>query len=151
MTQVNGIPQLQLRRVNPFQGLMVDTAAWQDDHEYHRNQIRLHHLALHGWGIVQGLEVRISDADNALVIESGVAIDPSGNFVIANHPTPFRLENREAVTLYLILQFREVLAGPSQLGIDGVGPPTRVVEAYQIQQRDRLPSEACLELARVDF
>src|SRR5207253_4544834 len=56
-----------------------------------------------------------------------------------------------AVRLYLILQFREVLAGPSQLGIDGVGPPTRVVEAYQIQQRDRLPSEACLELARVDF
>jgi hypothetical protein len=151
MTQVNGIPQLQLRRVNPFQGLMIDAAAWQDAHEYHRNQVRLHHLALHGWGIVQGLEVRLADGDNALVIEPGVAIDPSGNFVIANHPTPFRLEHREAVTLYLILQFREVLAGPSQLGIDGVGPPTRVVEAYQIQQRDRLPNEACLELARVDF
>jgi hypothetical protein len=151
MTQVNGIPQLQLRRVNPFQGLMIDATVWQDAHEYHRNQIRLHHLLLHGWGIVQGLDVRLADADNTLLIEAGLAIDPSGNFVIVNHDTPFRVEHRESVALYLVLQFREVLSGSSQLGIDGVGPPTRVIEAFQIQQRDRLPNEACLELARVDF
>src|SRR5260370_8814954 len=122
MTQVNGISQLQLRRVAPFQGLMIDAAAWQAAHEYRRNQVRLHHLALHGWGIVQGLEVRLGDGDNTLVIESGVAIDPSGNFVIANHPTPFRLEPRESVTLYLILHFREVLAGPTHLAIHSLAP-----------------------------
>src|SRR5438094_1555961 len=151
MTQVNGISQLQLRRVNSFQGLMIDAAVWQDAHEYHRNQMRLHHLALHGWGVVQGLEVQLAETANSLLIEPGVAIDPSGNFVIANNATPFQLEHRESVTLYLVLQFREVLSGVSQLGIDGAGPPTRIVEAYQIQQRDRLPSEPCLELARIDF
>lgn len=151
MTQVNGIPQLQLRRVNPFQGLMIDATVWQDAHEYHRNQIRLHHLSLHGWGIVQGLEIRIGEGSNTLLIESGLAIDPSGNFVIVNYDTPFQVAHREAATLYLVLQFREVLSGPSQLGIEGVGPPTRIVEAFQIQQRDRLPNEACLELARIDF
>ena len=62
-----------------------------------------------------------------------MAIDPSGNFVIVNQPTPFRIENRESATLYLILQFREVLTGPTQLGIEGVGPPTRIAEVYQIQ------------------
>ena len=44
MTQTNGIPQLQFRRVNPFQGLMIDAGVWLDAHEYHRNQMRLHHL-----------------------------------------------------------------------------------------------------------
>jgi hypothetical protein len=150
MTQTNGIPQLQFRRVNPYQGLMIDAAVWQDAHEYHRNQMRLHHLALHGWGIVQGLEIDVA-ADNALTIRPGVAIDPNGNFVIVNQATPFHVETREAGAVYLVLQFREVLTGPTQIGIEGMGPPTRIAEVYQIQQRERASEEPSIELARIDF
>src|SRR4029078_1236441 len=99
MTHSNGIPQLQFRRVNPFQGLMIDAPTWQDAHEYHRNQIRLHHLALHGWDIVQGLEILVGE-NNALTIQSGLAIDPNGNFVIVNQATPFHVDSDTVGTLY---------------------------------------------------
>ena len=46
----------QLRRVNPYPGLMIDADVWRDAHEYHRDVLRLHHLALHGWGI--GLRIQ---------------------------------------------------------------------------------------------
>src|SRR5919204_4322175 len=91
MTQLQAAPG-RFRRVNPYPGLMIDPDVWRDAHEYHRDQIRLHHLALHGWGIVQGLEVTlVGGSDNLLRISPGIAIDPGGNFVIVSDPQTYRL------------------------------------------------------------
>lgn len=141
----------QLRRINPFQGLMIDAAVWRDAHEYHRDHMRLHNLALHGWGIVNGLGISQEGRENTLLIEPGIGIDPAGNFIVVVEPHVHRIESRGAGTVYLVLQFREVPDGPTQSGLDGVGPRTHILEAYQVQERDRLPKDAYLELARVDY
>jgi hypothetical protein len=130
---------------------MIDADVWRDAHEYHRDQIKLHHLALHGWGIVQGLEVSLVDgSDNTLRISPGIGIDPSGSFIIVAESQTYRLMTRERGTVFLVLQFREVLAEPTTNGASP-GQPTRVLEAYRIQERDRLPNEPYIELARVEL
>src|SRR5262245_62306186 len=104
----------QFRRINPHAGLMIDANVWRDAHEYHREQLRLHHLALHGWGIVRGLDLRLVEgSDNTLQVDPGVAIDGGGNFVVVPQPQTYRIMSRETSTIYLVLQFREVPADPA--------------------------------------
>src|SRR5579884_1632213 len=106
MTTLQAAPA-HFRRVNPYPGLMIDPDVWRDAHEYHRDQLRLHHLALHGWGVVQGLDVSLVEGtENVLRIEPGIGIDPSGNFIIVSESQTYRLMTREAGTVYLVLQFR---------------------------------------------
>jgi len=51
-----------LRRPNFFSGRLLDAATLQDEQDYHRRKLRRHVLALHGCGIVNGLDVRIDES-----------------------------------------------------------------------------------------
>ena len=77
------IIKFQLKRVNPFQGLVIDADTWRDAHNYHRDQQRLHLLAFHRTGIVEGLEVTANNPpDLSVTIHPGMAVDPEGNAII---------------------------------------------------------------------
>jgi hypothetical protein len=145
------IKKIQLKRVNPFQGLVIDAETWQDAHNYHRDQQRLHVLAFHDTGIVSGLEVNaVNPPDYSVNINSGLAIDPDGNVIIMPEKQRYRLKTpSEKGTIYLIIQFREILSEPYQPPQGG--QPTRILEAYRIQERELLPSESYIELARLEF
>jgi hypothetical protein len=145
------IKKFQLKRVNPFQGLVIDADTWQDAHNYHRDQQRLHVLAFHDTGIVTGLEVSaVSPADYSVNINSGMAVDPDGNVVIVPQQQRYRLQTSNVKgAIYLIIQFREIPGEPFQPP-EG-GQPTRILEAYRIQERDFLPAEPYVELCRIDF
>jgi hypothetical protein len=144
------IIKFQLKRVNPFQGLVIDTDIWRDAHEYHRDQQRLHILAFHNIGIIAGLEVTASKkADLSVNIQPGMAVDPEGNIIIVSQAQHYQIQTSEKRTIFLIIQFREVSSEPYQPP-DG-GQPTRILEAYRIQEREKLPSEPHLELARINF
>lgn len=144
------ITSFQFKRVSPFDGLMIDAEAWRDAHTYHRDHQRLHVLAFHRMGVVRGLKVTAnSPADQSVVISPGMGVDPEGNVIILPQAHRHRLETRGKALIYLVIQFREVPTGPNQPP-EG-GQPTRVLEAYRIQERDKLPDEAYLELARVDY
>jgi hypothetical protein len=144
------ILKFKLKRVNPFQGLVIDSDTWRDAHEYHRDQQRLHLLAFHGVGIVDGLEIVANKPpDLSVMIHPGMAIDPQGNVIIVPEIQNYKIQNREKRTVYLIMQFREVPAEPYQ-PLNG-GQPTRIMEAYRIQERDTLPKEPYLELCRINF
>jgi len=72
------IIKFQLKRVNPFQGLVIDADIWRDAHNYHRDQQRLHVLTFHKTGIVEGLQVTANNpADLSVNIHPGTAIDPA--------------------------------------------------------------------------
>ena len=150
MTQTD-VGRVQLKRVNAFQGLMIDADVWRDAHEYHRSQLRLHQLALHGWGIAHGLEVTLGQDENSLVVSPGVAVDPQGNFIVVTDPYLHRLDARRPGPIYLVLQYSEVPSGPMQPPNDAYGQPTRIVEAYRIHQRDDTATEPRLELCRLTF
>lgn len=148
--ELNDIIRFQFKRVNPFEGLMVDADAWRDAHAYHRDHQRLHVLAFHPVGIVRGLEVVPSTPpDQSVVINPGMGVDTEGNVIIVAQELRHKLETRSKAQIYLIIQFREIPTGPNQPP-DG-GRPTRILEAYRIQERDRLPDEPHLELARIDY
>jgi len=144
------IIKFQLKRVNPFQGLVIDSDAWRDAHSYHRDQQRLHMLAFHNIGIIAGLEVTANNPpDLSLNIHPGMAVDPEGNIIIVSQIQRYRIQTREKGIIYLTIQFREVPAEPYQPP-EG-GQPTRILEAYRIQEGEKLPAEPYLELARIDF
>src|SRR5262245_60775193 len=83
----NSVPRVQLKRVNPFMGLMIDAQTWSDSHDYHRQAEQAHALALHGWGIASGLEVDAAEpADRSVWIRPGVALDPEGRLIIVAQP-----------------------------------------------------------------
>jgi hypothetical protein len=145
----NSVPRIQLKRVNPFMGLMIDAQTWLDSHDYHRYAEQAHSLALHGWGIVSGLEVDATDpTDRAVWIRPGVAIDPEGkaDYRRAALPLPDR-HPRERSSLPGLL-FREIPSDPMLSIEDGSERPSRLLEAYAIYERDRLPDQPHIELAR---
>jgi len=144
------IIKFQLKRVNPFQGLVIDADTWRDAHSYHRDQQRLHMLAFHKIGIVGGLEVTANNPpDLSVNIQPGMATDPEGNVIIVSQAQRYRIQICKKGIIYLIIQFREVPSEPYQPP-EG-GQPTRILEAYRIQEREKLPNEPYLELARIDF
>lgn len=144
------ILKIKLKRVNPFQGLVIDSDTWRDAHEYHRDQQRLHVLAFHSVGIVDGLEIVANKPpDLSVIIHPGMAVDPQGNVIIVPETQNYKIQTREKRTIYLIMQFREVPAEPYQP--PNGGQPTRIMEAYRIQERDTLPKEPYLELCRINF
>ncbi|HEY79309.1 MAG TPA: DUF4159 domain-containing protein [Dehalococcoidia bacterium] len=144
------IIKFQLKRINPFPGLTIDADMWQEAHSYHRDQQRLHILAFHDVGIIEGLEVIANDPpDLSVMIQPGVAVDPEGNIIIVSQPQHYQLKKSNKGTIYLVIQFREVPAGPYQPA-EG-GQATRILEAYRIQETEKLPDEPHLELARIDL
>ena len=97
--------KFQLKRVKPFQGLVIDVDTWHDAHNYHREQLRLHYLAFHNVGIVNGLEVTAnSPADLSVMIHPGVAIDPDGNIIIVPQAQRYNLQTQQkGVTLIWLM------------------------------------------------
>ena len=78
------------RRNNFFSGRLLTAADLQLEQNYFREKQRLHNRALHGFGIVSGLEV--SRRRDKLVITAGLALDCEGNEIVVpethSHPLP---------------------------------------------------------------
>jgi hypothetical protein len=129
---------------------MIDAQTWGDSHDYHRMAAQAHLLTLHGWGIVAGLEVDAADPpDRSVWIRPGVAVDPDGRLIMVAQPFRYQITTTDAGLVYLVLVFREI---PTQNAIsveDGSEKPSRLLEAYAIYERDRLPDQAHVELARI--
>lgn len=78
-----GQPDEVIARPQFFAGQLLDAADLEAVVVYTREKLRRHNRALHGMGIVHGLNVRVegtSDAPHARVhVDPGYAIDPCGN------------------------------------------------------------------------
>lgn len=72
-----------LRRLNPFEGLCLTAQDLHDDQLYHRRALHRHALFLHGFGIVQGLQVELEQRKKkyTAVIKSGYGITREGQGV----------------------------------------------------------------------
>ena len=149
---LEGIARFQTVRVNPFEGLIVDAATWGDAHGYHRDQQRLHALTSHGEGIVAGLRVCAHNPpDMSVTIWPGVAVDGEGNAIVVAQPQRYYLQARREGVAYLVIQFREIPLGEGGRPAESLDGASRIREAYRIQQRDSLPTEPYVELARVQL
>ncbi|HEX9990212.1 MAG TPA: DUF4159 domain-containing protein [Chloroflexia bacterium] len=150
----NAVPRVTLKRVNPFMGLMIDAPTWTDAHEYHRQASQAHSLAMHGWGIVSGLEVDAAEpADRSVWIRPGVALDPEGRIIIAAQPFRYQINTQEAGLIYLVLMYRDIESTTDRaISIeDGREYASRMLDAYAIFERDQLPDQPHVELARIQL
>jgi hypothetical protein len=144
------LSKLHLKKVNPFQGLVIDADTWHDAHNYHVNQHKLHLMVFHKTGIIEGLRVVGNHPpDFNVSIEPGVAVDSEGNTIVVTQTQNYQIQTRKKKTIYLIIQFREIPTEPYQPP-EG-GQATRIIDGYRIREVEQLPDESYLELARIDI
>jgi hypothetical protein len=70
-------------RVSYYTGKLLTARDFSEEQRYHIDKRRLHHMALHGWGVVCGLKVKPHPLPKCprLVVEAGLAIDQCGREV----------------------------------------------------------------------
>jgi hypothetical protein len=142
---VEDLSPFGLQRVAVHDGLAIDAATWTAAHLYHQTSQRLHARALHGWGIVSGLNVLSTNPPSrSLLVQPGVALDRDGNAITLPRPLRLDIKQAQAATVCVVLRFAEVSLEPDQNG-----SPGRVAESFQLLEcvPPLLPGD--LELARV--
>jgi hypothetical protein len=149
----------ELSRLRYFHGQPLGALDLRREQAYHLEKDRLRNRLLHGWGIVCGLEVTVTEKEpcrpgedptlTEVIVLPGAALDCLGNEVVVRHPRPVFVadllgeEERERLhkqpgTVHLTLCYREVLADPMRpMLAHGCEPAPgceygRVVETYQI-------------------
>lgn len=72
-----------LRRLNPFVGLALTQDDLRDEQLYHRRSLHRHSLFLHGYGVVQGLQVELEQRKKkyTAVVKAGYGITREGQGV----------------------------------------------------------------------
>lgn len=79
-----------LSRLNPFEGLCLTSQDLLDEQTYHRQSLQQHNRHLHGYGIVHGLQVELTNKKKGhlVTIQSGFGIAQNGSGV----HVPFNME-----------------------------------------------------------
>ena len=105
-------------RVNYFDGQALTAADFRTEQDYHRNMRYLHNRLLHGWGIVDGLDV---DNDGAAVrVGPGVAIDARGRELVLPERVgvdlPPGAAGDEQTRWYVVATWEEIPSAPVVVG-----------------------------------
>ncbi len=79
-----------------FTGKLLTERDLSAEQRYFIDKLRLHHLALHGWGVVCGLRVKPHPhcPDRRLVIEPGLAIDGCGREILVPEEVEIELPEK---------------------------------------------------------
>ena len=83
-----------LRRLRPFEGLCLTARDLHDEQAYHRSNLHRHNLYLHGYGIVQGLQVELQQRGSQYlaIIQAGFGITRLGQQVRLAEAVSVQLE-----------------------------------------------------------
>jgi hypothetical protein len=137
----NSFPKVQIK---PYDGMSITANVWSQAHEEHRQTGRAHNLALHGSGIVTGLEVVANDpSDKYVFISPGVAIDTGGNVIELTEPVAYDFGASAEGKLYLLL-------GHGEREIGGIQKDIKYIQnEFVIAARSSVPKRPSVELARV--
>lgn len=103
-------PHTPLERVNYVVGQVLGVDCFTAEQDYFLAKHRLHNRYLHGWGVVRGLQVSLTDASE-LVVAPGLAIDCAGNEIHVCAPVSLKLPSQPP-RLFLVLGYTETLTAP---------------------------------------
>lgn len=137
----------ELRRLRFFTGRLLTEADFTLEQDYHRERSRLRNRLLHGWGVVDGLDVRSTGGH--ITIAPGVAIDPSGEFVILRDECAVSVLPCPAAkgSCFVVVRYAEVPADPLP-PVSGDGDDTdtvrygSVIEGATCSVQDTAPRAA---------
>ena len=142
--------KFQMKRLNPYKGLIIDVPIWASAHDYHRERQKLHALTSHQHGVATGLEVVSWDPpDNSVVIYPGIASDSDGNTIVVPEPQRFYLNTNEKGIARIIIRYSEIEQDMTSVPGEVKSHPLYILEGFRLEERREEPREACVELARV--
>ena len=119
----------QLERPHFFNGKLLTADDLQLEQDYHRNKARLHNRFLHGWGVVQGLNVSLDRG--SVVVSPGLALDCAGNELILPQEERLSLVNSTG-RQWVVVRYVELPIGQVPLP-SGNLEPSRVQEAVAVE------------------
>jgi hypothetical protein len=130
-----------LRRVRYFAGQLLGPADFAADQEYHRAKQHLLNRHLHGWGVVDGLDVEVAGGE--VVVSPGFALDRYGREIVVAGELRTAVDARADQTVLSVRYVEhETDPVPSSRGDDG-SEHTRVVESCELlfdaEDRARVP------------
>ena len=96
-------------RNNFFAGRLLTADDLALEQKYFREKQKLHNRALHGFGVVSGLEV--SQRPGKLIITAGLAIDCQGNEIVVAEPVELSLPAVVSSVTYLSISYHEKESG----------------------------------------
>lgn len=120
-------------RNNFFTGRLLTAEDLTLEQQYFRGKQRLHNRALHGFGIVVGLEVDQSNKKNTFVVAPGLALDCQGNEIVVTGPVELAFPGSVAgPTTYVVIRYRETESGLgfAEEKLDGTGLHPRIEEGF---------------------
>ena len=103
---------LLLRRPRYFDGQLLTAATFRLEQDYLRATSQLHNRLLHGWGAVDGLDVRSSAG--TIIVSPGVALDPAGNTIVVREPRQLSVPASATAlaSLFVVVRYDEQLSDP---------------------------------------
>lgn len=139
-----------LIRPRYFDGQLQTVADFQTAQQSVLEKRRIHNRAVHGSGVIGGLEVSVSDDSDAVIISPGLAIDRLGNEITVEQPQTVILNNCRGGACFVTLRYSETLVDPVP-SVEGGTEFSRVLESFTIDATtvDPGPVSDSLVLARL--
>jgi hypothetical protein len=138
-----------IKRLKYFTHQFLGEKDFMEEQAYHIHMRRLHNRSIHGWGIVEGLQVS-KRGDREIAIEPGVAIDREGREIILENPIARDLSSFDHGShTYITIAYQDEESDRYSSG--GIEGHSRVTELPVIGERKHEPPRdgAALILARV--
>jgi len=139
-----------LKRVHYFDHQFLKVHDFQAEQNYHLEMRRLHNRLLHGWGVVDGLEVK-QKGKRDITIEPGMAMDSQGREILVSSPVTCKLVSVESNThVFIALGYQETWEESDHYSSGGIEDYTRVTESLKIEEmKEPLRDGSLITLARV--
>jgi hypothetical protein len=125
------------KRVNYFEGQVLTAKDLQDEQTYFRNKRRLLNKALHGHGVVCGLELSLHP--EVVQIAPGLALDCQGNEIVVPRKTELPLPE-SGIRHYLVIKYTESPTDlvPVVMGLEET-QATRIAEGFLLSYQSSDP------------
>ena len=109
-------------RLNFFPGRLLTADDLREEQEYHREKHRRHLQMLHGFGVVDGLEVAIAADGATISVEPGIAIDEYGREIVLDDLVVLPIPFNTASPICVVVQYAERLVDPVPVAAGGTEP-----------------------------
>jgi hypothetical protein len=118
-------------RPNYFQGRLLTAEDLREEQEYHREKHRRHLQMLHGFGVVDGLDVDVASDGATIAIEPGLAIDRYGREIVLDDVIVIPIPPNAPSPSYVVVQYAERMVDPV-LVVSGDSEPSHIEEGCDV-------------------
>ncbi len=132
------------KRPRYFHGGLLTADDFADEQSYLLKKHRDHQKAVHGFGVVNGLEVEPTRHENEVTIRAGLALDRAGREITVPRDVTVTVPGGTASPVHVVLEYAERLTDPMPSSTGGEPQPTRIEEGFRIllihgECRDGIP------------